>query len=639
MGVSNSKAETCEPLRLCKERKRFMKQAIDSRYNLAAAHVVYVQSLHNIGIAFGKLAETEVSLESSSAAQIGCNNAAGGDTNSGTNSRLDYMKSGGISAVTVNLNPSMISNSNKVYVNDVESSPLTMSPPPPPPPPPPRFSWDYFDPTDGSFRLMGHDQFQLNLKETDVDTCSGDQNGHFDDDLVDSEVNKPDSIGENGQIEQCDSKDGCLTEETEDHHPKVKDFLSSIKEIEDCFIRASKFGNEVSRMLEANQIQISYSESNGGSTGSSSSFLTCFRGENTLVLHDPPQTTKVITQKRSVFSNSSLLLLPGPPSNNDDNENFIQEFGMISGSHSSTLDRLYAWERKLYDEVKASESIRKEYVRKCDELRHQFAKDLKPHLIDKTRAVVKDLHSRMKVALHTVDAISKRIEKMRDEELQPQLIELIQGLMRMWKSMLECHHAQYITISSANHSRTQTRLNETNRMIMIELEHQVECFGSSFSGLVKSYTSYVESINNWLQNCIIQPKERVKGRRAFSPRRMVAPPIFVVYRDWSAGSRSLASQKVSDVIKEFVFHIRRLLNEEEMKSKDLGLIENGEEMKMDDVRGLNLRLIRGSLTKVFDRLTSYCEESLKMYQEINDKSQSAGNLYSNYRPPAKPSII
>lgn len=25
---------------------------------------------------------------------------------------------------------------------------------------------------------------------------------------------------------------------------------------------------------------------------------------------------------------------------------------MIAGSHSSTLDRLYAWERKLYDEVK-----------------------------------------------------------------------------------------------------------------------------------------------------------------------------------------------------------------------------------------------------------------------------------------------
>lgn len=49
------------------------------------------------------------------------------------------------------------------------------------------------------------------------------------------------------------------------------------------------------------------------------------------------------------------------------------------------------------------------------------------HVIDKTRAVVKDLHSRIRVALHAVDSISKRIEKMRDDELLPQLLELIQG--------------------------------------------------------------------------------------------------------------------------------------------------------------------------------------------------------------------
>lgn len=46
-------------------------------------------------------------------------------------------------------------------------------------------------------------------------------------------------------------------------------------------------------------------------------------------------------------------------------------------------------------------------------------------MIDKTQATAKDLHSRIWVALHTVDSISKRIEKIRDEELQPQ--ELIQG--------------------------------------------------------------------------------------------------------------------------------------------------------------------------------------------------------------------
>jgi hypothetical protein len=31
---------------------------------------------------------------------------------------------------------------------------------------------------------------------------------------------------------------------------------------------------------------------------------------------------------------------------------FSEESCMLSGSHQSTLDRLYAWEKKLYDEVK-----------------------------------------------------------------------------------------------------------------------------------------------------------------------------------------------------------------------------------------------------------------------------------------------
>ena len=44
----------------------------------------------------------------------------------------------------------------------------------------------------------------------------------------------------------------------------------------------------------------------------------------------------------------------------DSNNDFVEEFAMVSGSHSSTLDRLHAWERKLYDEIK----VRLQYLRK-----------------------------------------------------------------------------------------------------------------------------------------------------------------------------------------------------------------------------------------------------------------------------------
>lgn len=57
---------------------------------------------------------------------------------------------------------------------------------------------------------------------------------------------------------------------------------------------------------------------------------------------------------------------------------------------------------------------------------------------------MKDLHSRVSVAIQAVDAISKRIEKIRDEELQPQLVELIQGYIPDRQYFIS-----YTTISNA----------------------------------------------------------------------------------------------------------------------------------------------------------------------------------------------
>lgn len=72
--------------------------------------------------------------------------------------------------------------------------------------------------------------------------------------------------------------------------------------------------------------------------------------------------------------------------------------------------------------------VRKEYDLKCKMLRHLESKEVGLPKIDKTRAVIKDLHSRIRVGVHRIDSISKKIEELRDRELQPQLEELIEGL-------------------------------------------------------------------------------------------------------------------------------------------------------------------------------------------------------------------
>ncbi|KAI3981293.1 hypothetical protein MKX01_004557 [Papaver californicum] len=687
-GCSSSRIDKSEALCLCKERKRLIKQAIDSRYALSASHLCYIQSLRNIGIALRRFAQAEMLIESSplslsSTTNNEIDNAPSPiETSpmSPTHSNISYMRlSGGgdNAAVTVKFDPNL-SNS------FIDGESLTFHPPPLPPDT--DSSWDFFQPNEAeSFRfdrdnglfedhcfaelkkeLRGEEVEPLNGSNSEIHSESvriSSENGVHEI-SVNTVVTSKGNMDTNGQAEaitldksismrakpKTDDDDDCM-EMMEREDPsdfithRAKDFLSSIKDIEHKFFRASESGKEVSRLLEADKIRLDYYEGKGRSPASillSAFNLACCQGETILPNVPIQNTTKVITWNRSTSSQSSSSRNPlASASKNDVDDSgsdFLEEFNMIAGSHSSTLDRLYVWERKLFDEVKASEYIRKEYEQKCDQLRHQFAKDVSPYAIDKTRAIVKDLHSRIRVALHAVDSIAKRIEKLRDEELQPQLVELIRGLIRMWKVMLECHHTQYITISLAYHVKNSTMAStqrESYKLIVGNLQHEIEYFESNFRDWISAYKSYVEALNRWLQVCIVLPPERSRARRSFSPRRALAPPIFVLSGDWSAGIKTLPSEELKDAIRSFASELQTSIKQikEYEKNQESSGLENSRETedKEDNYcdKPSNLRNIHTSLTKALDRLTKFAEASLKMYVEIWQGSETARIAYGN----------
>lgn len=75
----------------------------------------------------------------------------------------------------------------------------------------------------------------------------------------------------------------------------------------------------------------------------------------------------------------------------------------------------------------AGDSIWKLYEKKCNQLRNHDARGDEGRTADKTRAAVKELYSRIVVTIRSAETISKRIDELRDQELQPQIIELLQG--------------------------------------------------------------------------------------------------------------------------------------------------------------------------------------------------------------------
>ncbi|ONK79419.1 uncharacterized protein A4U43_C01F6160 [Asparagus officinalis] len=205
-----------------------------------------------------------------------------------------------------------------------------------------------------------------------------------------------------------------------------------MKEINEQFVRICDCAQEVSTMLEASRAQYS----------STSSEISASRMLN-------PVTLFHSASSRSTSSRSFLASSSSRDDSYESSSDYSEESSMESGSHQSTLDRLYAWEKKLYQEVKSGERIRMAYEKKCKQLRNQDVTGEEPSSVHKTRAAARDLYTKLKVSVQTVESISKRIDALRDEELHPQLRELIQGLARMWRTMADCHQIQKRAIDEA----------------------------------------------------------------------------------------------------------------------------------------------------------------------------------------------
>ncbi|EMS65961.1 hypothetical protein TRIUR3_15371 [Triticum urartu] len=174
-------------------------------------------------------------------------------------------------------------------------------------------------------------------------------------------------------------------------------------------------------------------------------------------------------------------------------------------SHSSTVERLYAWEKKLFLEVKNYEGLKQEHDKKVGLLRKQEVRGVDYLKMEKNRMEMESLESKMLVATQSIDTTTSEIIRLRESELFPQLLELVAGLMSMWRGMYECHQVQthmvqqleYLTMSSNPTSND-------HRQAALQLEIEVDRWYSAFCSLVKSQRDYVYSLTGWLRLSLFQ---------------------------------------------------------------------------------------------------------------------------------------
>ncbi|KAK7295295.1 hypothetical protein RJT34_18201 [Clitoria ternatea] len=321
-------------------------------------------------------------------------------------------------------------------------------------------------------------------------------------------------------------------------HKDLKEIVEAIKE---NFDEAAAAGDQVSEMLEISKAQLDRS----------------FR-----------QLRKTVYHSSSILSNLSSSWTSKPP--------LAVKYRLDAGSLDepgglkslcSSLDRLLAWEKKLYEEVKAREGVKIEHEKKLSALQNQEYKGEDEAKIFKTKASINRLQSLIIVTSQAVSTTSTAIIGLRDSDLVPQLVELCHGFMYMWRSMHQYHEVQSNIVQQVrglvNRSSRGDSTSELHRQATRDLESAVSAWHSSFCRLIKFQRDFILSLHGWFKLSLIP----VNNDNIVNSRE--SSEAFMFFDEWKLALDRVPDTVASEAIKSFVnvVHVISSKQSEELKVK------------------------------------------------------------------------
>ncbi|OEL34113.1 hypothetical protein BAE44_0004869 [Dichanthelium oligosanthes] len=246
-------------------------------------------------------------------------------------------------------------------------------------------------------------------------------------------------------------------------------------------------------------------------------------------------------------------------------------------SLSMTLQKLYIWEKKLYDEVKAEEKMRLLLAKNAKRLKFLDQKGAEAHKIDTTRNMVKKLSTKLRISVRVIAKVSRKINRVRDEELWPQINALIQGyalffcaevFVRMWRDKLDCYQIQCRVMSEAKNLDSVVP-DGSSRDLALELELELMKWIVNFSSWVNEQRSFVRALNGWLSLCLnYKAEETVDGVPPYSPGRVGAPLVFVICNSWSQAMDRFSEKEVVTWMQALVSSVRKLSEKQNVEQTE-----------------------------------------------------------------------
>ncbi|XP_047982103.1 protein ALTERED PHOSPHATE STARVATION RESPONSE 1-like [Salvia hispanica] len=513
MGCWYSRLEREEMVSRCKARKRYMKQLVKARHAFAAAHSMYIRSLRNTGSALLQFATAETSLHHH---PLPPSNPSPPPPPPPPN----------------NLPPPF---SPMSWTTTSTTTSSAIRPPPPPPPPAPSAStWDFWDPfMPTSRRPEGEEEW-----ETTTATASEATVTHTTT-VASQNVAAPPSVITATTTDTSASSELAVVVST-----KGKDLVEIIRELDDYFLQAANAGGPLSALLEVPVCNFNRQSSLGKDNGYG----------------------KSLTPLLWSWGSGSAKWNAFGKFCEDPIGNSAQVAANGNATHCSTVERLYAWEKKLFQEVKNAEYLKSEHEKRVAALRKLEMKNAEYIKSEKAKKEVEKLESQMMVAVQAIETTSIEIVKLRESELHPQLLQLVKGLMIMWRSMYEFHQVQthivqqlkYLNCIPSTYPTT-----EIHRQSTLQLELEAQQWHLSFCSLIKAQREYIQSLTGWLRLSLFQV-----GNNPISKSKH-GSTMYSFCEEWQLAMNNAPDNVASEGIKSFltVIHAIVVQQAEEQKEK------------------------------------------------------------------------
>uniref|UniRef100_A0A0A9E1N1 DUF632 domain-containing protein n=1 Tax=Arundo donax TaxID=35708 RepID=A0A0A9E1N1_ARUDO len=312
-----------------------------------------------------------------------------------------------------------------------------------------------------------------------------------------------------------------------------------LRKLDDHFLKASESAHEVSKMLEAARMH----------------YHSNFAETRGFVDHSA-RVMQVITWNRSFKG------IPQPE--NVKNELDDDEWE----THATILDKLFAWEKKLCHEVKVFEVIKTTYQRKLAVLNKKKQRGASASSVEKTKSFVSHLHTKYIVDLQTMESTVAEINRLRDQQLYPKLLELVKGMAHMWDVMYAHHKTQLRIISELKSFDISVAARETSEQHherTVQLWNIVQEWHTQFGKFMTFQKEYVGSLYSWIKLNVIPIDTNLKPNS--SQPHETTPPIKRLLHAWHDILGKLSDEATKKAINTFAEVINTILvhQEEELK--------------------------------------------------------------------------